>query len=68
MAGGARWICVAAAVEARTLREAGIDGPLLVMGALSPEEVDVALEAAADITAWRLGFEDPDFWSLWPSR
>ncbi|HEV7460499.1 MAG TPA: alanine racemase [Solirubrobacteraceae bacterium] len=56
LAGGARWICVAAAVEARTLREAGIDGPLLVMGALSPEEVDVALDAAADVTAWRLGF------------
>jgi spore germination protein YaaH len=22
----------------------------------------------AGISAWRLGFEDPDFWSLWPSR
>ena len=20
------------------------------------------------VSAWRLGFEDPDFWSLWPSR
>jgi alanine racemase len=56
LAGGARWICVAAATEARTLRAAGIDGPLLVMGALSPEEVDVALAAAADVTAWRTGF------------
>ena len=56
LAGGARWICVAAAAEARTLREAGIDGPLLVMGALSPEEVDVALGAGADVTAWRTGF------------
>ena len=56
LAGGARWICVAAATEARTLREAGIDGPLLVMGTLSPEEVDVALAAGADVTAWRTGF------------
>jgi spore germination protein YaaH len=22
----------------------------------------------AGISAWRLGFEDPDFWSLWPTR
>jgi spore germination protein YaaH len=22
----------------------------------------------AGVSAWRLGFEDPDFWSLWPSR
>jgi alanine racemase len=56
LAGGARWICVAAAAEARTLRDAGIDGPLLVMGVLSPEELDVALGAGADVTAWRAGF------------
>ncbi len=56
LAGGARWICVAAATEARVLREAGIDGPLLVMGALSAEEVDVALAVGADVTAWRPGF------------
>jgi alanine racemase len=56
LAGGARWICVAAAAEARTLRDAGIDGPLLVMGVLSPEELDVALGAGADVTAWRVEF------------
>ena len=55
-AAGARWICVAAAAEARALREAGIEGPLLVMGALSPEELDMALAARADVTAWRPGF------------
>ena len=22
----------------------------------------------AGVSAWRLGYEDPDFWSLWPSR
>ena len=58
LAGGASWLCVAAAGEARTLREAGIEGPLLVMGALSPEELDVALAARADVTAWRTGFVD----------
>src|SRR5436305_7148678 len=56
LAGGARWLCVAAAHEAATLREAGIDGPLLVMGALSAEELDVALDAEADVTAWRPAF------------
>jgi alanine racemase len=35
-AGGATWIAVATAPEARELRAAGIEGPLLVMGALSP--------------------------------
>src|SRR3954447_1571874 len=56
LAGGATWLCVAAATEAQALRAAGIDGPLLVMGALSSEELDVALAAGADITAWRMDF------------
>ena len=34
-AGGAAWLAVATAAEAAELRAAGIDGPLLVMGALS---------------------------------
>ena len=37
--GGASWLAVATAGEAAELRAAGIDGPLLVMGALSPEEL-----------------------------
>jgi alanine racemase len=52
-AGGASWLAVATADEAAQLRAAGIDGPLLVLGALSPEELDVALEARADVTVWR---------------
>jgi alanine racemase len=56
LAGGARWLCVAAAHEARELREAGIEAPLLVMGALSPEELDVALDATADVVAWHEPF------------
>src|SRR2546423_15089121 len=46
-AGGASWLAVATADEAAALRAAGIPGPLLIMGALSPEELDVALSAAA---------------------
>jgi alanine racemase len=50
--GGASWLAVAAAQEARTLRAAGIDARLLVMGALDDEELTVALEAHADVVAW----------------
>jgi alanine racemase len=56
LAGGASWLCVAAADEARALREAGIEAPVLVMGALSPEELPVALEARADVVAWHEPF------------
>ena len=56
LAGGATWLAVATAEEAAALRACGIDGPLLVMGALSAEELDVALAADADVVAWREGF------------
>ncbi len=55
-AGGAEWLAVATASEAAELRGAGIDGPLLVMGALSAEELAVALRARADVVAWREDF------------
>jgi alanine racemase len=55
-AGGAAWLAVATAEEARTLREAGDEGPLMVLGALSDEELDVALAARADVVAWREEF------------
>jgi alanine racemase len=55
-AGGATWLGVAAAQEALDLRAGGIEGPLLVMGALSPEELEVAVGAGADLTAWRESF------------
>ncbi len=44
--GGAAWLAVATAGEAAELRDAGLAGPLLVMGALSPEELDVAAGGA----------------------
>jgi alanine racemase len=54
LAGGATWLAVAAAHEARELRDAGIaDVPVLVLGALTPAELDVALAAHADVVAWR---------------
>jgi alanine racemase len=53
-AGGAAWLAVATAREAAALRAAGIDGPLLVLGAVSAEELDLALQARADLTVWRV--------------
>jgi alanine racemase len=56
LAGGAAWLAVATAEEARELRGAGLEAPLLVMGALAPGELPVALEARADVVAWREDF------------
>jgi alanine racemase len=51
--GGATWLAVATAQEALELREGGLSGvPVLILGALSREELDVALAAEADVTAW----------------
>ncbi len=50
--GGARWLAVATAQEAAELREAGIAERVLVMGALSAEELPTALAARADVVAW----------------
>jgi alanine racemase len=55
-AGGAAWLGVATAGEAFELRSAGLEGRILVMGALSATELDVALEARADVVAWREDF------------
>jgi alanine racemase len=55
-AGGAAWLAVATAGEAAALREGGIEGRVLVMGALSGEELGVALAARADVVAWRVPF------------
>jgi alanine racemase len=52
-AGGAPWLAVATADEAAELRAERIEGPLLVMGALSATELTIALRARADVVAWR---------------
>ena len=56
LAGGATWLCVAAAEEARDLRAAGVQARILVMGAVSADELDLALDADADLVAWRPAF------------
>ncbi len=55
-AGGASWLATATAAEAAVLRAAGLDGRLLVMGALTREESVTALTAGADVVVW-----EPDF-------
>src|SRR4051794_13901987 len=51
--GGARWRAGATADGAAELRAAGLAARLLVMGALTAGELDTALQADADIVAWR---------------
>jgi alanine racemase len=52
LAGGATWLAVATAGEARELRRAGIGVPLLVMGALTRADLRSAIEDEADVVAW----------------
>ena len=54
--GGATWLAVATANEAAELRRDGVGERILVMGALTRAELELALEADADIVAWREGF------------
>ncbi|MBV8218594.1 MAG: alanine racemase, partial [Solirubrobacterales bacterium] len=56
LAGGARMLAVATAGEAAELRDGGIEAPVLVMGAVSDEELRVAVGARAELVAW-----SPDF-------
>ena len=58
LAGGASWLAVAAAAEACELRDAGIDAPILVMGALTRGELDAVIAAGADVVAWSEEFLD----------
>jgi alanine racemase len=55
LAGGAEWLAVATADEAAELRDAGIGAPLLVMGALTRDELRTAVGADADVVAWTEG-------------
>jgi alanine racemase len=50
--GGASWLAVATAAEAEDLRRHGLECRILVMGALTREEVRTAVEAEADVVAW----------------
>jgi alanine racemase len=65
LAQGATMLAVATADEAAQLRAAGLSVPVLVMGAISDEELPVALAAGAEVVAWNERFvhallaEDP---------
>ncbi len=52
LAGGASRLAVATGEEAAELRAGGVSAPILVMGALSAEELPVALAAQAELVAW----------------
>jgi len=53
---GAAALAVATMGEARELRQAGISGPVLVMGPLSGDEAPQALELDTDVVIWSLPF------------
>jgi alanine racemase len=53
---GAGWLAVATVDEATQLREAGISTRLLVMGAISADELPAALRSGADLVAWSARF------------
>ncbi len=56
--GGATRLAVATATEAERIGRRLAHVPLLTMGALSPEELDVALDAGSEVAVWRRGFLD----------
>ncbi len=57
LAGGATWLAVATAAEAAELRsELAERSRILVLGAMTPAELDIALSAGADLGVWRQGF------------
>jgi alanine racemase len=59
LAGGATWLAVAAAGEAVELRsELAESARIIVLGAMTPAELDHALGAGAQIAVWRQGFLD----------
>lgn len=56
LAAGAGALAVATAQEAIELRRAGLQAQIIVLGAISDEELPIALAADAVLTAWDPGF------------
>jgi alanine racemase len=56
LAGGATRLAVATATEAEQVGRRFQHVPLLTMGALTAEEVDVAISAGSELAVWREGF------------
>src|SRR4051794_7981491 len=54
--GGAGGLAVATLDEAVLLRTAGIEAPVLMMGALHDSEIGAAARAGVDLVAWREDF------------
>jgi alanine racemase len=52
LAGGATWLAVARPEEALELREAGLDGPILVLGFTPPEAVPEMVSARVSMPVW----------------
>ncbi len=52
LAGGATSLAVATVGEAAELRAAGLTDPILILGAISNDELPIALAANAEIVAW----------------
>ena len=53
LAGGASWLAVVEAAELHALREAGLrEVPVLVMGALTDEELRLALADGGEVVVW----------------
>jgi alanine racemase len=58
LAGGATRLAVATVGEAAELRDARLSAPILIMGAISEEELPVALGADAEVVVWSEHFAD----------
>ena len=56
LAGGATRLAVATAIEAEQVGRRLQHIPLLTMGALTAEEVDIVLSAGSEVAVWREGF------------
>ena len=52
LAAGASWLAVARCNEAVELREAGITAPILILGMVTPEEVDIAMQQHFSLTMY----------------
>jgi alanine racemase len=56
LAGGATWLAVATAVEAEAVGRRYRHVPLLTLGALTREEVDIVLSASSELGVWSEDF------------
>lgn len=56
LAGGASMLAVATANEAQRIRDEFPDASIFLMGALSADELDLALHSGAELSIWREGF------------